>query len=134
MDRQEEIAEKIIKQTFNDGGEIIFYHTELKECEDTQLLKDISLILSMYGEIHGLMTSYRWTYYKINENGYKFIKERGFAGEKERSNRKNEIETITLENARLQKEAAEYQKQVRIWKFVSAVLATLIALLAAIKP
>lgn len=79
------------------------------------------------------MISYRWTYYKINEKGYKFIKEGGFKGEEERKNRKDEIELLTLENARLQKEAAEYQKQVRIWQIISAILTLAITLLAAIK-
>lgn len=133
MDHQDKIAEKIIKQALDNGGEIIFHHTELRECKDTQLLKDVSLILSIYGEIHGMMISYRWTYYKINEKGYKFIKEGGFKGEEERKNRKDEIELLTLENARLQKEAAEYQKQVRIWQIISAILTLAITLLAAIK-
>lgn len=113
MNEQEKIAENIIRQAFDNGGEVLFTNTEIEKCENRKLLKSISLILSMYGKIYGKMTSYRWTHYQINENGYRFIKQGGFKGEEERKNRAHEIESLTLENARLQKESAEYQKKIR---------------------
>ena len=133
MEKQDEIAEKIIRQAFENGGEVLFCDTKIGEFEDTQLLKTINLILSMYGKVHGMMISHRWTYYTINENGYRFIKEGGFKGERERENRKNEFEMLTLENTRLQNEASKYQQRVRVWQVVSAILALVISLLAAIR-
>lgn len=133
MEQQEEIAEKIIKQAYDDGGEVCLCDTDLKACEDKRLLKAVNLILSMYGKVNGMMSSERWMYYKINENGYQFIKAGGFKGKEEREKRQSEFKMLTLENARLQNEASKYQQQVRVWQVVSAILTLVITLLAAIK-
>ena len=62
MDIEEEISERIIRQAFQRGGEVIFTDTELKECTDRNFLqKDLDFLmqnhLQMYIQqqtIHGI--------------------------------------------------------------------------------
>lgn len=42
MDIEEEISERIIRQAFEGGGEVIFTDTELKECTDRKLLQKVN--------------------------------------------------------------------------------------------
>lgn len=52
MNIEEEISERIIRQAFEGGGEVIFTDTELKECTDRNLLQKVNLQLSLYGAIN----------------------------------------------------------------------------------
>lgn len=104
MDLEEEIAERIIRQAFEKGGEVVFADTELKGCTDRDLLQKVNLLLSLYGTMNDITTLDRWGIFKLNEEGIRFIRQGGFKGEAERESRKEEIEVLTLENARLQKE------------------------------
>lgn len=60
MDIEEEISERIIRQTFQRGGEVIFTDTELKGCTDRNLLQKVNLQLSLYGAINDIATLGRW--------------------------------------------------------------------------
>lgn len=113
MGREEEIAERIVRQAFDDGGEVVFTDTELKGCTDRKLLQKVNLLLSLYGELTCVTTADRWGMFKMNEKGMRFIKQGGFKGEEERDRIRAELETLALENARLQKESSEYQKTIR---------------------
>lgn len=57
MDIEEEISERIIRQAFEGGGEVIFTDTELKECTDRKLLQKVNLQLSLYGAINDITTA-----------------------------------------------------------------------------
>ena len=70
--------------------------------------------------------------FKINEKGIRFVRQGGFKGEMERESRREEIEVLTLENARLQKEAAEYKKKIRVWQIISAILTLASTILSSI--
>lgn len=66
MDIEEEISERIIRQAFEGGGEVIFTDTELKECTDRKLLQKVNLQLSLYGAIFNTMyprSPYKIAYY-----------------------------------------------------------------------
>lgn len=132
MDIEEEISERIIRQAFQRGGEVIFTDTELKGCTDRNLLQKVNLQLSLYGAINNITTLGRWSIFKINEKGIRFIRQGGFKGEAERESRREEIEVLTLENARLQKEAAEYKKKMRLWQIISAILTLASTILSSI--
>lgn len=123
MDIEEEISERIIRQAFEGGGEVIFTDTELKECTDRNLLQKVNLQLSLYGAMNDVTTLGKWGMFKINENGIRFIRQGGFNGEMEREQRKDELERLTLDISRLQKESEEYKKKMRIWQIISAILA-----------
>lgn len=56
MDIEEEISERIIRQAFQRGGEVIFTDTELKECTDRNFLQKVNLQLSLYGAINNITT------------------------------------------------------------------------------
>lgn len=128
----EEIAERIIKQAFNEGGEVIFTDTELKGCTDRALLQKVNLLLSLYGAMNNITTLDRWSIFKLNEKGIRFIRQGGFNGEREREQRKDELERLTLDISRLQKESEEYKKKMRIWQTVSAILALASTILSSI--
>lgn len=123
MDSEEGIAERIIRQAFEKGGEVIFTDTELKGCTDRDLLQKVNLLLSLYGEMNNITTLDRWSMFKINEKGIRFVRQGGFIGENERESMRNEIERLSLENSRLQNEAYQYQKKMRVWQIISAILA-----------
>ena len=74
MDIEEEIAEHIIKQAFDEGGEVIFTDTELKGCTDRALLQKVNLLLSLYGAMNNITTLDRWGIFKLNEKGIRFIR------------------------------------------------------------
>lgn len=97
MDIEEEISERIIRQAFEGGGEVIFTDTELKECTDRKLLQKVNLQLSLYGAINDITILGRWSIFKINEKGIRFIRQGGFKGEREREQRKDELERLTLD-------------------------------------
>lgn len=132
MDIEEEIAERIIKQAFNEGGEVIFTDTELKGCTDRALLQKVNLLLSLYGAMNNMTTLDRWSIFKLNEKGIRFIRQGGFNGEREREQRKDELERLTLDISRLQKESEEYKKKMRIWQTISAILALASTMLSSI--
>lgn len=132
MDIEEEIAERIIKQAFNEGGEVIFIDTELKGCTDRSLLQKVNLLLSLYGAMNNITTLDRWSIFKLNEKGIRFIRQGGFNGEREREQRKDELERLTLDISRLQKESEEYKKKMRIWQVISAILALASTILSSI--
>lgn len=132
MDIEEEIAERIIKQAFNEGGEVIFTDTELKGCTDRALLQKVNLLLSLYGAMNNITTLDRWSIFKLNEKGIRFIRQGGFNGEREREQRKDELERLTLDISRLQKESEEYKKKMRIWQTISAILALASTMLSSI--
>lgn len=132
MDIEEEIAERIIKQAFNEGGELIFTDTELKGCTDRALLQKVNLLLSLYGAMNNITTLDRWSIFKLNEKGIRFIRQGGFNGEREREQRKDELERLTLDISRLQKESEEYKKKMRIWQTISAILALASTMLSSI--
>lgn len=132
MDSEEEIAERIMKQAFEKGGEVVFADTELEGCSDRELLQKVNLQLSLYGAMNNITTFGRWGIFKLNEEGIRFIRQGGFKGEAERESRREEIEVLTLENARLQKEAAEYKKKMRLWQIISAILTLASTMLASI--
>lgn len=132
MDIEEEIAERIIKQAFNEGGEVIFTDTELKGCTDRALLQKVNLLLSLYGAMNNITTLDRWSIFKLNEKGIRFIRQGGFNGEREREQRKDELERLTLDISRLQKESEEYKKKMRIWQTISAILALASTILSSI--
>lgn len=132
MDIEEEIAERIIKQAFNEGGEVIFTDTELKGCTDRALLQKVNLLLSLYGAMNNITTLDRWSIFKLNEKGIRFIRQGGFNGEREREHRKDELERLTLDISRLQKESEEYKKKMRIWQTISAILALASTILSSI--
>ncbi len=96
MNIEEEISERIIRQAFEGGGEVIFTDTELEECTDRNLLQKVNLQLSLYGAINDIATLGRWSIFKINEKGIRFIRQGGFKGEAERESRREEIEVLTL--------------------------------------
>lgn len=83
MDIEEEISERIIRQAFEGGGEVIFTDTELKECTDRKLLQKVNLQLSLYGAINDITILGRWSIFKINEKGIRFIRQGGFKGGRE---------------------------------------------------
>ena len=60
MDLEEEIAERIIRQAFEKGGEVVFADTELKGCTDRVLLQKVNLLLSLYGAMNNITTLDRW--------------------------------------------------------------------------
>lgn len=60
MDIEEEISERIIRQAFQRGGEVIFTDTELEECTDRNFLQKVNLQLSLYGAINDIATLGRW--------------------------------------------------------------------------
>ena len=132
MDIEEEISERIIRQAFEGGGEVIFTDTELKECTDRKLLQKVNLQLSLYGAINNITTLGRWSIFKINEKGIRFIRQGGFKGEREREQRKDELERLTLDISRLQKESEGYKKKMRIWQTISAILALASTILSSI--
>lgn len=132
MNIEEEIAERIIKQAFNEGGEVIFTDTELKGCTDRALLQKVNLLLSLYGAMNNITTLDRWGIFKLNEKGIRFIRQGGFKGEREREQRKDELERLTLDISRLQKESEEYKKKMRVWQVISAVLALASTILSSI--
>ena len=132
MDIEEEISERIIRQAFQRGGEVIFTDTELKECTDRNLLQKVNLQLSLYGAINEITTLGRWSIFKINEKGIRFIRQGGFKGEREREQRKDELERLTLDISRLQKESEGYKKKMRIWQTISAILALASTILSSI--
>lgn len=132
MDIEEEISERIIRQAFEGGGEVIFTDTELKECTDRKLLQKVNLQLSLYGAINDITILGRWSIFKINEKGIRFIRQGGFKGEREREQRKDELERLTLDISRLQKESEGYKKKMRIWQTISAILALALTILSSI--
>lgn len=132
MDIEEEISERIIRQAFQRGGEVIFTDTELKECTDRNLLQKVNLQLSLYGAINDITILGRWSIFKINEKGIRFIRQGGFKGEREREQRKDELERLTLDISRLQKESEGYKKKMRIWQTISAILALASTILSSI--
>lgn len=132
MDIEEEISERIIRQAFEGGGEVIFTDTELKECTDRKLLQKVNLQLSLYGAINDITILGRWSIFKINEKGIRFIRQGGFKGEREREQRKDELERLTLDISRLQKESEGYKKKMRIWQTISAILALASMILSSI--
>ena len=132
MDIEEEISERIIRQAFEGGGEVIFTDTELKECTDRKLLQKVNLQLSLYGAINDITILGRWSIFKINEKGIRFIRQGGFTGEREREQRKDELERLTLDISRLQKESEGYKKKMRIWQTISAILALASTILSSI--
>lgn len=132
MNIEEEIAERIIKQAFNEGGEVIFTDTDLKGCTDRALLQKVNLLLSLYGAMNNITTLDRWGIFKLNEKGIRFIRQGGFKGEREREQRKDELERLTLDISRLQKESEEYKKKMRVWQVISAVLALASTILSSI--
>ena len=132
MDIEEEISERIIRQAFEGGGELIFTDTELKECTDRKLLQKVNLQLSLYGAINDITILGRWSIFKINEKGIRFIRQGGFKGEREREQRKDELERLTLDISRLQKESEGYKKKMRIWQTISAILALASTILSSI--
>lgn len=132
MNIEEEISERIIRQAFEGGGEVIFTDTELKECTDRKLLQKVNLQLSLYGAINDITILGRWSIFKINEKGIRFIRQGGFKGEREREQRKDELERLTLDISRLQKESEGYKKKTRIWQTISAILALASTILSSI--
>lgn len=132
MNIEEEISERIIRQAFEGGGEVIFTDTELKGCTDRNLLQKVNLQLSLYGAINEITTLGRWSIFKINEKGIRFIRQGGFKGEREREQRKDELERLTLDISRLQKESEGYKKKMRIWQTISAILALASTILSSI--
>ena len=132
MDIEEEISERIIRQAVEGGGEVIFTDTELKECTDRKLLQKVNLQLSLYGAINDITILGRWSIFKINEKGIRFIRQGGFKGEREREQRKDELERLTLDISRLQKESEGYKKKMRIWQTISAILALASTILSSI--
>lgn len=133
MDIEEEISERIIRQAFEGGGEVIFTDTELKECTDRKLLQKVNLQLSLYGAINDITILGRWSIFKINEKGIRFIRQGGFkGGEREREQRKDELERLTLDISRLQKESEGYKKKMRIWQTISAILTLASTILSSI--
>jgi hypothetical protein len=132
MNIEEEISERIIRQAFEGGGEVIFTDTELKECTDRKLLQKVNLQLSLYGAINDITILGRWSIFKINEKGIRFIRQGGFKGEREREQRKDELERLTLDISRLQKESEGYKKKMRIWQTISAILALASTILSSI--
>lgn len=97
MDSEEEIAERIMKQAFEKGGEVVFADTELEGCADRELLQKVNFQLSLYGLMNNITTLGRWGIFKLNEEGIRFIRQGGFKGEAERESRREEIEVLTLE-------------------------------------
>ena len=132
MNIEEEISERIIRQAFEGGGEVIFTDTELKECTDRKLLQKVNLQLSLYGAINDITILGRWSIFKINEKVIRFIRQGGFKGEREREQRKDELERLTLDISRLQKESEGYKKKMRIWQTISAILALASTILSSI--
>lgn len=132
MNIEEEISERIIRQAFQRGGEVIFTDTELKGCTDRNLLQKVNLQLSLYGAINDITILGRWSIFKINEKGIRFIRQGGFKGEREREQRKDELERLTLDISRLQKESGGYKKKMRIWQTISAILALASTILSSI--
>ena len=132
MNIEEEISERIIRQAFEGGGEVIFTDTELKECTDRKLLQKVNLQLSLYGAINDITILGRWSIFKINEKGIRFIRQGGFKGEREREQRKDELERLTLDISRLQKESEGYKKKMRLWQIISAILALASTILSSI--
>lgn len=132
MNIEEEISERIIRQAFQRGGEVIFTDTELKGCTDRDLLQKVNLQLSLYGAINEITTLGRWSIFKINEKGIRFIRQGGFKGEREREQRKDELERLTLDISRLQKESEGYKKKMRIWQTISAILTLASTILSSI--
>lgn len=132
MNIEEEISERIIRQAFQRGGEVIFTDTELKGCTDRNLLQKVNLQLSLYGAINEITTLGRWSIFKINEKGIRFIRQGGFKGEREREQRKDELERLTLDISRLQKESEGYKKKMRIWQTISAILTLASTILSSI--
>ncbi|RHM86817.1 hypothetical protein DWZ36_17780 [Phocaeicola vulgatus] len=132
MNIEEEISERIIRQAFEGGGEVIFTDTELEECTDRNLLQKVDLQLSLYGAINEITTLGRWSIFKINEKGIRFIRQGGFKGEREREQRKDELERLTLDISRLQKESEGYKKKMRIWQTISAILTLASTILSSI--
>lgn len=61
MNIEEEISERIIRQAFQRGGEVIFTDTELKGCTDRNLLQKVNLQLSLYGAINDITILGRWS-------------------------------------------------------------------------
>lgn len=132
MDLEEEIAERIIRQAFEKGGEVVFADTELKGCTDRDLLQKVNLLLSLYGAMNNITTLDRWGIFKLNEKGIRFVRQGGFNGEWEREQRKDELERLTLDISRLQKESEEYKKKMRLWQIISAILALASTILSSI--
>lgn len=81
------------------------YFKEIPGC-----IKNVNLILSMYGTIHSKMMNDTWTYFTISPAGIEFIESGGFAGKKEREDYKREMENLNRELARLNKESLEYKR------------------------
>lgn len=88
MDSEEEIAERIMKQAFEKGGEVVFADTELEGCADRELLQNVNFQLSLYGVMNNITTLGRWGIFKLNEEGIRFIRQGGFKGETERESRR----------------------------------------------
>lgn len=76
MDLEEGIAERIIRQAFEKGGEVVFADTELKGCTDRVLLQKVNLLLSLYGAMNNITTLDRWGYIQAKRERHTFCKAR----------------------------------------------------------
>lgn len=111
MDKKaEEIVEGLLSAAMDNGGEVLFGKFFK---ERPQNIKDVNLLLQMYGTIHGKMLGGSWTYFTIDPNGIAFMKGGGFKGEQERKDYKSKIESLDLEIKEMQKEKMEYEKKIR---------------------
>lgn len=111
MDKKtEEIVEGLLNAAMDNGGEV-FFSRFFKETPAN--IKDVNLLLQMYGTIHGKMLGGSWTYFTINPNGISFLKNGGFKGEQEAKENKSKMELLDLKIKEMQKEKLEYEKKIR---------------------
>lgn len=111
MDKKaEEIVESLLNAAMDNGGEVLFS----KFFKETPAnIKDVNLLLQMYGTIHGKMLGGSWTHFTINPNGISFLRNGGFKGEREIKEYKSKIESLDLEIKEMQKEKMAYEKKIR---------------------
>lgn len=111
MDKKtEEIVEGLLNAAMDNGGEVLFSRF-FKETPSN--IKDVNLLLQMYGTIHGKIIGGSWTYFTINPNGIAFLKNGGFKGEQEAKENKSKMELLDLKIKEMQKEKLEYEKKIR---------------------
>ena len=121
----EEIVEGLLNAAMDNGGEVLFSRF-FKETPSN--IKDVNLLLQMYGTIHGKMIGGSWTCFTINPSGIAFLKNGGFKGEQEAKENKSKMELLDFEIKKMQKDRLEYEKKIRhqenvirLHKYVEAV-------------
>lgn len=108
----EDAVERLLKIAMESDGEVYFHDSFLYR-NDTCDLKEINLLLSMFGVIHGKMVGGSWTYFSIDATGIEFMENGGFEGKRKRNEYRNRMEKLSLANAELQNNDLLHKQKIR---------------------